>query len=87
MKPKEVRGIIADLAQWQVVLPDARLILEAALLSEQHRISFWDALIVTTAKAGNANLVWSEDLQSGQSFGAVTVRNPFLRNTRSGRIE
>lgn len=45
---------------------------------ELHRISFWDALILAAAEAGGAALLFTEDLNHGQQYGSVLVRNPFL---------
>ena len=44
----------------------------------RHKISFWDALILAAAEAGGAELLYTEDLNHGQKYGAVLVRNPFL---------
>jgi predicted nucleic acid-binding protein len=41
-------------------------------------ISFWDALILAAAEAGGAELLYTEDLDHGQKYGRVLVRNPFL---------
>lgn len=52
-------------------------ILAAIANEKRYRISFWDALILAAAAAGGAEIVYTEDLNSGQNYGAVTVRNPF----------
>jgi predicted nucleic acid-binding protein len=44
---------------------------------ERYQISFWDALILAAAEAGGAEVLYTEDLNDGQQYGAVTVRNPF----------
>jgi len=44
----------------------------------RHKISFWDALILAAAEAGKADVLYTEDLNNGQKYGPVLVRNPFL---------
>jgi len=51
---------------------------EALRLSEQFSLSWYDALIVAAAIAGDSTLLFSEDLQHGQRFGDLRVQNPFL---------
>lgn len=41
---------------------------------------FWDALIVHSAEVLGASLLRSEDLNPGQRFGSLEVRNPFQEN-------
>lgn len=55
----------------------APLIWRGAVLSAQHRITFWDALIIESARAAQCAVLYSEDLQDGRAFDGVTVRNPF----------
>jgi predicted nucleic acid-binding protein len=43
------------------------------------QISLWDALIVSAARASGAREILTEDLNNGQDYGGVRVRNPFLR--------
>jgi predicted nucleic acid-binding protein len=45
---------------------------------ERYQISFWDALILAAAQSGGAEILYTEDLNDGQQYGSVTVRNPFL---------
>ena len=41
-------------------------------------VSFWDAMVLTSAARLGCEAMLSEDLQHGRSYGGVTVRNPFL---------
>jgi predicted nucleic acid-binding protein len=79
---KATRDLIEDYLSWQVVVNTGESILEALDLERQYRISFWDALVVHTAQAADADVLYSEDLADGQVFGTVRVKNPLLR--RSG---
>jgi predicted nucleic acid-binding protein len=51
---------------------------EALHLQTQSRLSLYDALIVSSALQARCNLLFTEDLQHGQRFGALLVANPFL---------
>lgn len=69
--------IVDDLRAWDVVAVEAADVIAAIELEGRHRISFWDALIVQAANRGEAEILYSEDLNDGQRFGEVVVRNPF----------
>jgi predicted nucleic acid-binding protein len=56
---------------------DHQLVRIAIELSERYSISYWDAAILVAAEALGAHTVYSEDLNDGQSYGSVRVRNPF----------
>jgi predicted nucleic acid-binding protein len=75
--PEAAAQIIADLAVWQVHRPDVSDVLEAIRLQTSLQLSFWDALILTSAHRLGCNIVWSEDLNAGQDYEGVEVRNPF----------
>lgn len=77
VSPEQAQAVILSLSQWDYHRPDAQDILAAAVLAQRHQISFWDAMIMHSAEALGANLLWSEDLNPGQRFGVVEVRNPF----------
>jgi len=73
----EVRQLIEDYLRWEVVVNDGTSILEALDLAERYQLSFWDALIVQAANASGASVLYTEDLNQGQHYGAVVVANPF----------
>ncbi|MGO9318218.1 MAG: PIN domain-containing protein [Terracidiphilus sp.] len=54
------------------------LYVEALHLQSQSRLSWYDALIVSAAMQARCDLLFTEDLQQGQRFGTLQVRNPFL---------
>ena len=56
---------------------DTHLVKLAVETSERHRISYWDAAIITAAEILGAGIVYSGDLNDGQRYGSVLVRNPF----------
>jgi predicted nucleic acid-binding protein len=50
---------------------------EAWRLEDRYRISYWDALLLTSANDADCAYFLSEDLNDGQVYGAVTAINPF----------
>jgi predicted nucleic acid-binding protein len=47
-------------------------------LADDHRLSFYDALIVAAAIEAGCDTLFSEDMQHGRKFGSLIVVNPFL---------
>ncbi len=41
------------------------------------RVSFWDALIVVTARKLNCDILYTEDLNHGQLINGVRIHNPY----------
>ncbi len=56
-------------------------VIAAARLGVEHRLSFWDAMIVQMALLADCALLYSEDLQDGRRFAGLQVVNPFRRQT------
>jgi predicted nucleic acid-binding protein len=77
MSPGQAREIVSLYSTWTVVLIEPALILTASRLQEQHRLSFWDALVVEAARAAGAGRLLTEDLNDGQEFGHVRIEDPF----------
>jgi predicted nucleic acid-binding protein len=44
---------------------------------QRYGISYWDAAIIAAAKTMGCRIVYSEDLNDGQTYDGVTVTNPF----------
>ena len=77
LSPSDASQIISDLAVWEIHRPNVDDILDAIHLQTEHRISFWDAMIVVSADRLGCPTLWSEDLNTGQSYRSVVVRSPF----------
>lgn len=72
------REILYDLLRWDVVVNDGEAILSAIDIQLKYGFSFWDSMIISSAQAGGASLLLSEDITDGQTIAGVTVKNPFL---------
>jgi predicted nucleic acid-binding protein len=73
----DARTILADVTTWRVVEPGARDVLDAIDGATRWQVSFWDAMILTAAIRAGAGVVWSEDLNDGQTYDGTIVRSPF----------
>ncbi len=79
-KPLDVdtaKRVIADLGQWTVHSPNVEDVVEAIGAQGRFKLSFWDSMIITSAARLGCDIVWSEDLNDGQSYDDVKVINPF----------
>ncbi|MCL2787358.1 MAG: PIN domain-containing protein [Micrococcales bacterium] len=79
LTPEQAQARIRALSLWPVHSPMADDVLAAAQLARGHQVSFWDAMILHSAAAMGCQTLWTEDLNSTQRVGSVTVRNPFDR--------
>ncbi len=82
--PAEALAAVQLLAQQSVVTPGAATALRAMELSAGHGLSIWDAHIVESARLGDCEVLYSEDLQAGRRFGALQVVNPFALQAHEG---
>jgi predicted nucleic acid-binding protein len=53
------------------------LVAEGIRVQERFKLSWYDSLIVAAAEHAGCSALYSEDLQHGQQFGMVTVKDPF----------
>lgn len=65
------------LAVQPCVAVDSILVKSGVALASRYKISYWDAAILAAAHEGDADLLYTEDLNDGQRYGEVTVINPF----------
>lgn len=68
---------VSHYSEWNLHEPGKRDLLAAIELRRELRISFWDALIVHSARRLECRVLWTEDLNDGQRYAGVLVRNPF----------
>jgi len=61
-----------------IVHSSLALYAQALHVQGRYRLSWYDSLIVAAAIEAGCDILYSEDLQDGQKFGATQVRNPFV---------
>lgn len=79
-RPLEVadaRQVVHDYSLWIVHVPNTNSVIAAIDLHERYQVSFWDAMILQSALELGCSTLWSEDLNPGQTFDSLAVRNPF----------
>jgi predicted nucleic acid-binding protein len=74
----DAEATISDLEKWSIHQAGHADVLRAIELLRRYKISWWDALVVNSANQLGCRVLWSEDMNHGQRYGGVTVRNPFL---------
>ena len=65
------------LAEFQVAAPDVSDILAAIDLHRLHNLSFWDALVIRSAKQSGCTVLFSEDMQHTRDIDGLQIVNPF----------
>jgi predicted nucleic acid-binding protein len=65
------------LAAFDVVVPSVDDVLGAIDLHRLHGFSFWDALVLRSAKQSGCSVLLSEDLQDRREVDGVLIVNPF----------
>ena len=56
---------------------DLSLVREGTRIRQRFQLSHWDSTIVAAALRKKCGVLYSEDLQDGQRFGDLEVKNPF----------
>ncbi len=68
-----------------VVTVTATDVIEAIATARRYNISHWDSLILVAADKAGLELVYTEDLNHGQTYGSVRVCNPFIEDFLAGK--
>lgn len=77
LSEREAAEWVGWLEQFCEVATDIFLVQQAIETARNFRISYWDGAIVAAAARAAAPVLYSEDLNHGQRYGAVQVMNPF----------
>ena len=59
---------------------DRELVIEAAGIADRYQIHYWDGALIAAAMRLDAPILYTEDLNHGQTYGSVRVENPFRIN-------
>ncbi len=74
----QARSDLRALAVWQPLEVSTQLIESAWEVQDQYAYSWWDSLVIASALFLDCHYLLSEDMQHEQSFGKLTVINPFV---------
>jgi predicted nucleic acid-binding protein len=77
VEPAIARRKVELLAEFQVAAPEVSDILAAIDLHRLHNLSFWDALVVRSAKQSGCAVLFSEDMQHTRDLDGLQIVNPF----------
>jgi predicted nucleic acid-binding protein len=78
LKPDMALKHLAAMADFKVMESNAHSVMAATELMHEHKLSWWDSLILEAALRAKADVLASEDGQAGRKFGKLIVENPFI---------
>ena len=86
LEPSLASAFVRDwLDVFHVASADDNALVEAMGAVEDHRLSFWDAMLWATARQVGCSAILSEDMQDGRRLSGVEIINPFGADA-SGRL-
>lgn len=77
LSSEEAVLFMEQLNAFPVISTDYEIITKGVRNSIKHQISYWDGAVLAAAERLKAHILYSEDLNHGQRYGAITVINPF----------
>lgn len=77
LPPDAAARAVEDFSQLEVRSVTPELVLAAVHRSRSSLLSYWDSLIVETARSAGAEILFTEDLQHGQEIASLRIVNPF----------
>lgn len=79
LNPQETEAVLNALLVYPVLPITGELVLVAVMIQHRYQISYWDAAIVAAASEMGCEILYSEDLNAGQEYAGVMVKNPFAK--------
>ena len=77
LPPDRAMTFLEELRALPTAWPDYAMIVSGVEHAVRYRISYWDGAIVAAAEALGSPVLYSEDFNHGQRYGAVRAVNPF----------
>ena len=63
--------------QFEVVQVTPAIIRAGLDLQQTRSVSFFDSIVLASAHAAGCNVIWSEDMNTGEVINGVRITNPF----------
>lgn len=80
---EQTKAEIRDLLAWQPIKIEGAVLESAWRIEARYKLSFWDSLIVASAKAASCRYLLTEDLQHNQLVDGIRVLDPFQSDPKS----
>ena len=77
LSPDAAAQAVEDFSRLEVQSITPELVLAAVRRSRSSLLSYWDSLIVETARSAGAAILYTEDLQHGQEIAGLRIVSPF----------
>lgn len=74
----QVKKIIEAYSSAECVINTPEIINKAIDIQILNTLSFWDSLVLSSAKNANCTTLLSEDMNAGQFVNGILITNPFL---------
>jgi predicted nucleic acid-binding protein len=74
---RQAADLVLSFSRFPVQAATLDLVQSALEACERYVLSYWDAAIVEAVRLLGCTELLSEDLNDGQSYGGVVVKNPF----------
>jgi predicted nucleic acid-binding protein len=75
----EIRTVVRECySSFNVISHTENIFLIAADLRKKYKFSYWDSLIIASAKHEGCNILYSEDLQHNFNADSLKIVNPFV---------
>ena len=87
LSEEAARRYVRTLFAWDFVEVDQTAIAEAWAVQDRFELSFWDSLVVATARLARCRTLLTEDLQDGQDLDGLLVVNPFQHEPAERGLE
>ena len=72
-----IRAQLALYEQFEIVQVTPAIIHDGLDLHQTRSLSFYDAVVVASAQAAGCSVLFSEDMNAGETIGGVRIVNPF----------
>lgn len=77
LEDAHARAVVRALMAWNPHPPDQSSLEQAWSLQDRYALSWWDSLIVASARLQGCRFLLTEDLQHNQDLAGLTVVSPF----------
>lgn len=77
MPALQIRARLDFYEQFEIVQVTPLIVRAGLDLHQTRSLGFYDALIVASAQTAGCNVLYSEDLNTGEKMGPVRIANPF----------